>query len=81
MTPHQTAVAEALRRIAPDIDVTQIDQTGDLREEFDIDSMDFLKLVTALSERYGMDMPESDYDQMGSFDALATYLAQHSGQD
>ena len=34
MTPHQTAVAEALRRIAPDIDVTQIDQTGDLREEF-----------------------------------------------
>jgi acyl carrier protein len=48
---------------------------GDLREEFDIDSMDFLNLVTALSKRLGTAMPESDYGQMDSFDAMIDYLA------
>jgi acyl carrier protein len=78
MTPHQTAVAEELHRIAPEIDVAEIDQTADLREECDIDSMDFLNLVTALSKRFGIEMPEADYDRMRSFDALARYIETHA---
>ena len=74
MTEHETALAEELHRIAPDIGLDEIDRSADLREEFDIDSMDFLKLVTALGKRYGIDMPESDYYKMGSFDAFALYL-------
>lgn len=73
------ALMEELRRIAPDIDVAEIDRQGDLREEFDIDSMDFLNLVTALSKRLGISMPEADYDAMMSFDAMAAYLASHGG--
>ena len=34
----EVALAEELRRIAPDVDVAAIDRNGDLREEFDIDS-------------------------------------------
>ncbi|WP_394177588.1 acyl carrier protein [Yoonia maritima] len=75
MNEHEKALADELYRIAPDIGLDDIDRSADLREEFDIDSMDFLKLVTALSKRYEIDIPEADYDQMGSFDAIARYLA------
>ncbi len=70
----QTALTEELHRIAPDIEIDQIDPGADLRDEFDIDSMDFLNLVTALGKRFGLAMPESDYDKMRSFDDLAGYL-------
>jgi len=70
----ETALAEELYRIAPDIPLGDIDRTGDLREEFDIDSMDFLKLVTALGKRFDLPMPESDYQRMDSFESLTAYL-------
>ena len=68
------AVAEELHRIAPDIDMADIDRSADLRDECDIDSMDFLTLVTALGKRLDADMPEADYPLMRSFDALVAYL-------
>ena len=70
-----TALAEELHRIAPDISLEDVDLAGDLREEFDIDSMDFLTLVTALGKRFDLRMPEADYPKMHSFDALADYLS------
>ena len=69
-----SALAEELYKIAPDVPLDDIDRTGDLREEFDIDSMDFLKLIAALGKRFDLPMPESDYPKMDSFNALATYL-------
>lgn len=75
----ETALREELHKIAPDIDVDDVDQLGDLREEFDIDLMDFLNLVSALSKRIGLPMPEEDYDEMGSYNAMLAYLKAHSG--
>ncbi|MFZ7091382.1 acyl carrier protein [Primorskyibacter sp. 2E233] len=73
--PDITALlTEELHRIAPEIDLDDIDRAEDLREELDIDSMDFLTLVTALGKRLGLEMPEADYDQMRSFDAMVQYL-------
>lgn len=69
-----TAVTKELQRIAPDIGMEEIDRSADLREEFDIDSMDFLNLVTALGKMFDTDMPETDYGQMRSFDGLVDYL-------
>ncbi len=70
-----SAVGEELYRIAPDIDLEDIVRDADLQEEFDIDSMDFLNLVTALGKRFQIDMPEADYDEMRSFDALVEYIS------
>jgi acyl carrier protein len=53
-----------LGRIAPEIDGTALDPDADLREELDIDSMDFLNLVTALKERLHIDIPEIDYSNL-----------------
>lgn len=70
-------VANELGQIAPEIDIELIDRSGDLREEFDIDSMDFLTFVTALHERMGVDIPEADYAMLGSIDATVSYLETH----
>lgn len=70
-------VADELGQIAPEIDIELIDRSGDLREEFDIDSMDFLTFVTALHERMGVDIPEADYAMLGSLDATVSYLETH----
>lgn len=71
----EAVLRRELHRIAPEIDIDTIDRAGDLREEFDIDSMDFLNLVTALSKGLEIDIPEADYPQMASFEAMVAYLA------
>jgi acyl carrier protein len=74
---HQILIKQ-LGRIAPEIDIGTIDRSADLRDECDIDSMDFLKLITALGQDLSLPMPESDYDQMRSFDDLIEYLTLHT---
>ncbi len=73
----EKALIEELHRIAPDIEISEIDKTADLREEFDIDSMDFLTLVTALSKKLDVTIAEADYGQIGTFDDLLGYLGQN----
>ena len=70
----KAAIIEELENIAPDIDASEADSNADLREEFDIDSMDFLNLVTALHERLGIDIPEVDYPKLSSIDGAVAYL-------
>jgi acyl carrier protein len=54
-------VQEELNNIAPEVDLSTVDPAADLREAIDIDSMDFLNLVTALHHRTGIEIPEIDY--------------------
>ncbi len=65
-----------LHLIAPDIEIGEIDRDEDLREEFDIDSLDFLNLVTALGKALNTPMPEADYSKMGTFNEMIAYLTQ-----
>lgn len=76
MTTTQYAVQEELHRIAPDIEFDSVDTDEDLREEFDLDSMDFLHLVTALGKRFGIPIPEADYPRLSSVNALSSYLCE-----
>jgi acyl carrier protein len=70
---------DELGRIAPEIDAAQLDPDADLREELDIDSMDFLNLVTALSDQLEIDIPEVDYPSLATFAHVVEYLAQKLG--
>ena len=71
------ALIKHLGRIAREIDIHTINTKADLRDECDIDSMDFLNLITALAQEFSCPMPESDYDQMRSFDDMLAYLNAH----
>jgi acyl carrier protein len=68
------AVAGALRGIAPEADLDHIDPAASLREQLDLDSFDFLKLLITLQETVGVDIPEADYGRVDSLDALVAYL-------
>ena len=70
----RTLVIEALQEVAPDIDATAVEPGTRLQEDLDLDSMDFLNLLTALSDQTGLDIPETDYARLGTVEGCARYL-------
>ena len=70
-------VQEELNNIAPEVDLATIDPAGDLRETFDIDSIDFLNFITAIHHRLGVDIPEIDYPKLVTLDGAVKYLTTH----
>ena len=70
----RAAVQEELSNIAPEINLSAINPTADLREALDIDSMDFLNFVTAVHHRLGVDVPELDYPKLITLDGAVKYL-------
>jgi acyl carrier protein len=76
----RTAVVEQLTSVAPDIDASDIDPKESFRDQFDIDSMDFLNFVIAVHERLGVDIPEIDYPKLTTLDGCVGYLAAKLGE-
>ena len=69
-----TIVKEEINNIAPEVDLSTVDPTTDLREAVDIDSMDFLNLITALHKRTGIDVPEIDYPKLLTLSGMLAYF-------
>jgi len=69
-------VLEVLGQIAPEADVTQLRPDVAIRDQLDIDSMDFLNFVIALHGSLGVDVPEADYTQFTSLRGAVDYLAE-----
>lgn len=60
--------------VAPDADPGDLREDADLRDELDIDSMDFLNILVAVAERLGVEVPERDYDQVRTLQGLVGYI-------
>lgn len=71
----RAAIASALARIAPEVDLATIDPEGDLREQADLDSMDVLELVARLGDATGVAVPEDDLAGLVSLSDLVGYVA------
>ena len=69
------AVREAIAAIAPETDVERIRPGEPLREQIDLDSMDWLNVVAALHDRFGVDIPEADYERLATLDSIVGYVA------
>jgi acyl carrier protein len=69
------AVAGAIHRVAPEADIDGLAPDADLREELELDSMDFLTFIEELYSRTGVDVPERDYPQVTSLERCVAYLA------
>ena len=67
-------VVDIITEIAPDEDLSNIEAAKSLREQLDLDSMDFLDIVMELRRQYGIEVPEQDYPQLASLDSCADYL-------
>ncbi len=73
MNARQT-ILDAIERIAPDVDPGLLPSDIDFREEAELDSMDFLGVLTAVQEATGIEVPETDYSQIVTIDQFADYL-------
>ena len=74
MTDTRQEVFVALRSVAPDIDVASLDDDVDVREELDIDSMDYLNFVIALSKRFSIDVPDAEIGELATIGGAVGYL-------
>lgn len=82
MSSHDTAyttIAAAIAKVAPDVELAVVDRDADLREETDIDSMDFLNVVTAVHEATGLEIPERDYPLLATVNSFVDYLSSRLG--
>jgi acyl carrier protein len=67
-------VIDIIANIAPDEDLSKVKPEVRLRDQLQLDSMDFLDIVMELRKRHGIEVPEADYIQLASLDSCADYL-------
>lgn len=70
----RAAVLGILGEIAPEADPAAIQPDVALRDQLDLDSMDFLNFVVALHERLGVEIPEADYPKFATLDGCVAEL-------
>ena len=76
----RTAVLAALRSVAPEVDLTTLRSDVPIRDQADLDSMDFLHFVLELHATLGVDVPESAYREVATLDGCIAYVAAHAPQ-
>jgi acyl carrier protein len=69
------AIKDIIATIAPDEDVSDLKLDLKLREQIELDSMDFLDIVMELRKRYGVHVPEGDYKELATLEGCVSYLA------
>ena len=68
----EAAVVEAIHEVAPE--ATVIPPDVNLREELDLDSMDFLNVLVGIQKRLGVEVPETDYAKVQTLAGAVAYL-------
>jgi acyl carrier protein len=68
------AVQDIIAQIAPDEDLSKLDPDVRLREQIELDSMDFLDIVMELRKLYGVQVPEADYKELATLNGCVNYL-------
>lgn len=71
----RNAVLEALGSVAPEADLSSLQPLVDLRDQVDLDSMDFLNFVIALDKTLHVAVPETDYPKISTLEGCVEYLA------
>jgi acyl carrier protein len=81
MTPLEAKVTiqQVIRRIVPDADFDRLADDDDMREEFELDSLDFLSLIEDLSTRTRCRIDEDDYEALRTMHGAIDLLVQRSG--
>ena len=76
MSPDEArdVVVRLFGQIAPEADFSEVEPDEELRDQLDIDSMDFLNFIVALDGETGIDVPEADYPKLATLDGAVAYL-------
>ncbi|MCU0707318.1 MAG: acyl carrier protein [Pirellula sp.] len=76
MTPAEIRdeILDILSDIAPDEDLSGLDDNKSFREQLELDSMDFLDIVMELRKRHRVQIPEDEYGNLASMASTVSYL-------
>jgi acyl carrier protein len=70
----RAAVLDAIVAVIPEAHREEVDMATPIRDQLDMDSMDFINFVVELDERLGVSVPESEYGQLQSVEDTVEYL-------
>ncbi|WP_417622490.1 acyl carrier protein [Parasphingorhabdus sp.] len=72
----RTIFIDELTGIAPEIDGSSLDDTANIQESYDLDSMDIFNLLAALHQRLDVDIPDNDAVKLLTVEDALNYLQQ-----
>lgn len=67
-------IFNTIEGITGEEDFSELDPNEDIREALDIDSFDFLNLLTGIYEELDVEVPEADYGQLVSLNDMLCYI-------
>jgi acyl carrier protein len=67
-------ILEVIHEIVPDEDLGNLDPDVRIRDQIEMDSMDFLDIIMELRKRYSITVPEDDYMELSTLNSSVAYL-------
>jgi len=68
------AIIDIILDIVPDEDCSNLHPDQGLRDQLELDSMDFLDIVMELRKKHGVEVPEADYPKLATLTSCIDYL-------
>jgi acyl carrier protein len=76
----RTRVVGVIKSVAPELEEGELKADRPLRDQIDLDSMDWLNVLVALHEKLHVDIPEADYGKLVTLNDLVGYLREKLAQ-
>jgi len=70
----RSMILEVIDEIVPDEVLSNLKGDVRIRDQIEMDSMDFLDIIMELRKRYSITVPEDDYMKLSSLDSSVAYL-------
>ncbi|MGA1875863.1 MAG: acyl carrier protein [bacterium] len=70
----ETSLINIISEIVPDEDLSNLDGDARIRDQIELDSMDFLDIIMELRKRYKVEIPEEDYPRLATMNGCIEYL-------
>lgn len=67
-------ILEIIEDIDEEAEFDNLDADAPLRDQLDLDSMDFLDIVMELRKRYQLQIPEEEYPELATLTSCINYL-------
>ena len=64
-------------QVAPDVVPDDLVEGARLRQDLELDSLDFLRVIETIAQDTGVSIPEDAYDEVSTVKGLVTYVATH----
>jgi acyl carrier protein len=73
-TEIRTRVVGVIKSIAPEVEEGELRADRPLRDQVDLDSMDWLNVLVAVHEKLNVDIPEADYRKLVTLNDIVAYI-------